>query len=202
MARNSEKAMAMLNRWHQMKHNIVVGVKGRRPRRTEDSDNIKECEYWRHQIIREITQKISEIQNAALGETRLRDLNDNINNLLNEKQRWETRIKDLGGPDYSVTSARLSDALGEELVSTSTSGYKYFGAAKNLPGVREFFEKDSSSTTERRTRAQIYRNITPDYYGWRDEEDSELLALEKKREEELQVELMQAWRDNNQLKST
>jgi hypothetical protein len=46
MARNSEKAMAMLNRWHQMKHNIVVGVKGRRPRRTEDSDNIKECEYW------------------------------------------------------------------------------------------------------------------------------------------------------------
>jgi hypothetical protein len=51
--------------------------------------------FRRHQIIREITQKISEIQNAALGEARLRELNDNINNLLNEKQRWETRIKDV-----------------------------------------------------------------------------------------------------------
>lgn len=74
----------------------------------------------------------------------------------------------LGGPDYTAASTRIVDAMGE-LVSTSKSGYKYFGAAKNLPGVRELFEKDVGPGAERRTRAQIYRTITPDYYGWRDE---------------------------------
>lgn len=47
----------------------------------------------RHQIIREVTQKIAEIQNAGLGEHRIRDLNDEINKLLREKNRWEERIK-------------------------------------------------------------------------------------------------------------
>lgn len=187
----------MLNRWHQMKHNIVVGVRGRRPRRTEESDSIKECEYWRHQIVREVTRKIAEIQNAALGEPRIRDLNDEINKLLREKLRWETRIKELGGPDYSAASTRVVDSMGAELVSTSKSGYKYFGAAKNLPGVRELFEKEVGDAPERRTRAQIYRNITPDYYGWRDEEDPDVLFHEAEKEAELRDSMMKQWQDEH-----
>lgn len=59
--------------------------------------------------------------------------------------------------------------MGAELSSTAHSGYKYFGAAKDLPGVRELFESEIYGQTDKKTRAQLYRNITPDYYGWRDE---------------------------------
>lgn len=195
MARNSEKAMAMLNRWHQMKHNIVTGSTGRRPRMAEDSDNTKECEYWRHQIVREVTRKIADIQNAALGEHRIRELNDDINRLLKEKSRWEDRIKELGGPDYKAASTRVVEAMGSELVASSETGYKYFGAAKDLPGVREMIEKEAATAAPAsRSRAQLYRNIKPDYYGWRDEEDPRLLDAERRKEAELQRELLAKWK--------
>ncbi len=41
---------------------------------------------------------------AGLGEFRIRDLNDEINKLLREKRHWEARIKELGGPDYNVST--------------------------------------------------------------------------------------------------
>ncbi len=39
-----------------------------------------------------------------MPEKRVRDLNDEINKLLREKNRWERRILDLGGPNYFVCS--------------------------------------------------------------------------------------------------
>lgn len=75
----------------------------------------------------------------------------------------------MGGPDYRAASTRIVDVMGSELASTSHSGYKYFGAAKDLHGVRELFESEFAAHTEKRSRAQLYRNISADYYGWRDE---------------------------------
>jgi pre-mRNA-splicing factor ISY1 len=40
---------------------------------------------------------------ASLGEHRLRDLNDEINRMINEKTLWELRIMELNGPDYRVS---------------------------------------------------------------------------------------------------
>ena len=40
---------------------------------------------------------------AGLGEFRIRDLNDEINKLIREKNHWQDRIKELGGPDYFVS---------------------------------------------------------------------------------------------------
>lgn len=37
-----------------------------------------------------------------MGEQRIRDLNDHINYLIREKQKWEKRIFELGGPNYRV----------------------------------------------------------------------------------------------------
>uniref|UniRef100_A0A8C4VYE0 Pre-mRNA-splicing factor ISY1 homolog n=1 Tax=Gopherus evgoodei TaxID=1825980 RepID=A0A8C4VYE0_9SAUR len=64
-------------------------------------------EKWRRQIIGEISKKVAQIQNAGLGEFRIRDLNDEINKLLREKGHWEVRIKELGGPDYAVSLKQL-----------------------------------------------------------------------------------------------
>ncbi|KAF2975584.1 hypothetical protein EK904_010856 [Melospiza melodia maxima] len=80
------------------------------------------------------------IQNAALLEFRIWDLNDEINKLLREKGHWEYRIKELGGPDFARIGLKMLDHEGKEV--PGDRGCKYFEAAKDLPGVREIFERN------------------------------------------------------------
>jgi len=104
MARNAEKAMTTLARWRQSQLEEQGGGKERRPYLASDCSNLKEAEKWRLDIIREVSKKVTQIQNAGLGEFRIRDLNDQINKLLREKRHWEIRIKELGGIHYRFGS--------------------------------------------------------------------------------------------------
>lgn len=61
---------------------------------------------------------------------------------------------------------------------------RYFGAAKQLPGVRELFEREPPRQI-RRTRHQMYAHINADYYGFRDEEDGVLERVEAAAEREI-----------------
>ena len=63
-------------------------------------------------------------------------MNDSINELLKEKLKWEARVTELGGKDYLAERQASSVADGGVAV-LGADGYKYFGAAKNLPRVRE-----------------------------------------------------------------
>ncbi|KAF0756454.1 hypothetical protein AaE_004624 [Aphanomyces astaci] len=175
MARNEEKANSMMNRWTSMKADLSKSFLGRRPFQTSECTNLAEAERYRHQVIRIISRKVSEIQNASLGEHVLRDLNDQINKRIGEKIRWEKRIIELGGATYSVGSGK--DGYDAEGTSLKRGGYKYFGAAKNLPGVRELFEKQDAPKPKR-SRKDIYQGIEPDYYGHLDEDDGELVREE------------------------
>ena len=58
----------------------------------------------------------------------------------------------------------------------------YFGAARNLPGVRDLLEKKEAAA-KKRSRHEIYQTIDADYYGFRDEDDGLLPRLEAKAEE-------------------
>ena len=71
---------------------------------------------------------------AGLGEYRIRDLNDEINKLLREKYHWEVQIFNLGGPNYRRIGPRYLDREGREV--PGNRGYRYFGAARELPGIR------------------------------------------------------------------
>lgn len=64
-------------------------------------------------------------------------------------------------------------------------GYKYYGAAKNLPGVRELFaelEEAAEKKRLQRTRGEMRWNLTADYYGFDGSDDPILLEKEKERE--------------------
>ncbi|XP_058790125.1 pre-mRNA-splicing factor ISY1 homolog [Phymastichus coffea] len=192
MARNAEKAMTTLARWRAAHCN--EGVKReqeRRPYLASECKDLRKAEKWRMQIIREIAKKVAQIQNAGLGEFRIRDLNDEINKLLREKRHWEVQIKDLGGPDYSRTGPRMLDHEGREV--PGNRGYKYFGAAKDLPGVRELFEQEPPPPP-RKTRAELMKDIDADYYGYRDDDDGILAPLEQKDEQEYQQMLIDEWK--------
>jgi len=186
--------MAMLNRWVEMKKELNQRPKRKRPFMASRCNSLVACEIWRKQVMKEITRGVAQIQNAGLGEHRVRDLNDEINKLLREKGHWEDRIKELGGNDYKEQAQRTVDNQGVEL--PGAQGYKYFGAAKDLPGVRELFQKEIPAAP-RKTRAMLYRNVDFDYYGFRDEEDGVILAKEAQMEELLREQAIDEWKSVN-----
>ncbi|XP_072576276.1 pre-mRNA-splicing factor ISY1 homolog isoform X1 [Vulpes vulpes] len=272
MARNAEKAMTALARFRQAQ--LEEGkVKERRPFLASECTELPKAEKWRRQIIGEISKKVAQIQNAGLGEFRIRDLNDEINKLLREKGHWEVRIKELGGPDYGSHRQRererqrhrqrekqapctgsptwdsipgLQDrALGQRQAPNHCAtqgslsaiilkyickhgnsgledrihflfflpnkkvgpkmldhegkevpgnrGYKYFGAAKDLPGVRELFEKEPLPPP-RKTRAELMKAIDFEYYGYLDEDDGVIVPLEQEYEKKFRAGLVEKWK--------
>ncbi|XP_053171970.1 pre-mRNA-splicing factor ISY1 homolog [Scomber japonicus] len=194
MARNAEKAMTALARFRQAQ--LEEGkVKERRPFLASECSELPKAEKWRRQIISEISKKVAQIQNAGLGEFKIRDVNDEINKLLREKGHWEVRIKELGGPDYARVGPRMLDHEGKEV--PGNRGYKYFGAARDLPGVRELFEKEPAPAL-RKTRAELMKEVDAEYYGYRDEDDGVLLPLEALHEKQVVLQAVQKWRTDRE----
>mmetsp|Transcript_19264 Transcript_19264/g.31027 ORF Transcript_19264/g.31027 Transcript_19264/m.31027 type:complete len:240 (+) Transcript_19264:59-778(+) len=182
MARPAEKARAMLNKWVKMREegNSTPAVRGRRPKLASECNHLNDCEHYRNQILREIAGGIAKIQNPALGEHTIRDLNDEINRKLREKYHWNRRIVELGGVDYNAIERQKQIEEGDAQSLAGPGGYRYFGAAKDLPGVKELLEKQIEKIqSKKRAAGDLYRHITPAYFGWRDEEDGVLLELEE-----------------------
>lgn len=194
MARNSEKAMTALARWRAAHLDEKKEVE-RRPYLATECDDLKKAEKFRRQIIGEISKKVAQIQNAGLGEFKLRDINDEINKLLREKGHWEDRIKELDGPDYRKIGPKMLDHEGKEV--PGNRGYKYFGAAKDLPGVRELFEQEPPPPP-RKTRGELMKDIDADYYGYRDEDDGVIVPLEQEAEKKAIAEKVREWKEKQE----
>lgn len=173
----------MLNRFYAAKKDSAAGPADRRPWKASEVTEVHIAEKWRNAVIRDITRGIAEIQNATLGEHRLRDLNDQLNKLLREKKHWEAQIRTLGGPNYAA-APRVVDADGRGALGSG--GYFYFGAAKDLPGVREQFEQKQVDVAKQQ-RGELYQKIDADYYGYRDDDDGLLERLEKKQADKRQT---------------
>ena len=203
MARNEEKAQSMLNRFITLKNEEKKKPKERRPYLASECRDLAEADKWRQQIMREIGRKVAEIQNEGLGEHRLRDLNDEINKLIREKSHWERRIIELGGPNYTKHSAKMTDLEGNIVDVPNPSGrgpgYRYFGAAKKLPGVRELFEKPPE-LRKRKSRYDIYKRIDASYYGYRDDEDGVLEKVEGPAEERMRAAKLAEWEALEEIK--
>ncbi|XP_071817929.1 pre-mRNA-splicing factor ISY1 homolog [Apostichopus japonicus] len=194
MARNSEKAMTTLARFRASQLGETV-EKERRPFLASEENSLRKAERWRRQIIGEVSRRVSQIQNAGLGEFKIRDLNDEINKLLREKGHWEARVVELGGPDYQKVGPKMLDSEGKEV--PGNRGYKYFGAAKDLPGVRELFEQEPTLPA-RKTRAEMMKRIDADYYGYRDEDDGVLVPLEVDHEKQIIADAVGDWRSKKE----
>ncbi|KAF6812319.1 Isy1-like splicing family protein [Colletotrichum sojae] len=190
MARNSEKAQSMLFRFREAQAadlGIIDIGRTRRPRVITEVDSIPSCEKWRGQVLKEISRKVSKIQDPALSDYQIRDLNDEINKLMREKYMWEVQIRNLGGPNYMRGGAKIYDESGREIPGGG-KGYRYFGRARDLPGVKELFEAAKAKATDEKpleTRDDLRKQVNAAYYGYApDEEDEELLAYEAAKEQE------------------
>ena len=182
MARPAEKARAMLNKWVKMREQgnapAVNPRQQKRPHLASECEHLSDAEYYRNQIIREITAGIAKIQNPGMGEHAIRELNDEINKRIREKYHWNKRIFALGGLDYNAIEKKRQIEEGEDIMGGQ---YRYFGAAKDLPGVKEILAKQAKKAVK---KTNVWKSITPDYFGWRDEEDGVLKELEEKAVQE------------------
>ena len=192
MARNAEKAMTTLARWRNAQLG-TLGGKDRRPYLASQCQDLKECQRWRREIVREISKKVTQIQNAGLGEFRIRDLNDEINKLFREKYHWEVQICNLGGPNYRRIAPRYLDGNLEGREVPGNRGYRYFGAARELPGVRELFEQDPPLPVSKKSRAELVKDVDADYYGYCDDDDGILIHLELEAEKDAVAKAVAEW---------
>ncbi|MFH4981340.1 hypothetical protein AB6A40_008049 [Gnathostoma spinigerum] len=193
MARNAEKAMTALARWRRMKEEEEKGPVAKRPNDVGECTNLNDAERYRRQVTTEVAKKIALIQNPGLGEFKIRDLNDEINKLLRVKYAWENRIVELGGQDYRKTAPKELNREGREVAGNR--GYKYFGAAKDLPGVRELFEK-ATIDTSRKNRTELIKFVDADYYGYMDDDDGLLVPLENDAETKARILAEKDWEEN------
>ncbi|KAJ7138572.1 Isy1-like splicing factor [Mycena filopes] len=185
MARNQEKAQSMLYRFREAQQG-ALGLStrsDRRPRMASACKSLRDCERWRGELLREISRKVAKIQDAGLSDYETRDLNDEINGLMREKRHWENQLVALGGANYRRNVAMLDDD-GKEV--PGTKGYKYFGRAKELPGVKELFQSRKKDEDEDNAALAFYKKFLgqgPGYFGDHDE-DAPLLQLERDAEDE------------------
>lgn len=207
MARNSEKAQSMLYRFRasQAAESGLLPTSGtRRPKAPSTVATVPACEKFRGQILRDVSRKLTKIQEDSLSDFQIRDLNDEINKLMKEKWGWERRIRELGGPNYMRGAGGVVfDEQGREIDGGGGGGkgYRYFGRARELPGVKEMFERaakrrmkkdgdesgdDEEGGKKRKGQQQIdRRNLDANYFGFGlDEEDGSLLKYERKKEKE------------------
>ncbi|KAJ3377956.1 NineTeen Complex (NTC) component [Entophlyctis sp. JEL0112] len=174
MARNQEKAQSMLYRFREAQNaELGIGIKNeRRPTNSASVTSVREADKWRGNIIREISRKVSKIQDSGLTEYQVRDLNDRINKLFREKRHWEYRIKELGGPDYRMRREKrfrvveVTDTLAERKSYPALKSC--LSISKGIPALED----------APKTRAEMHKAVGADYYGYRDEEDGKLVAYE------------------------
>jgi pre-mRNA-splicing factor ISY1 len=150
MARNEEKSQSMLFRFREAQAASLglVGRTDRRPRVAASCKDLRQCERWRGEILRDISRKVSKIQDCkltavgllvqgvcsagltdplvwrAVGLTdyEVRDLNDEINKLLREKYHWENQIVALGGANYKRAVGKGDNQGGAS--APGSRGYK------------------------------------------------------------------------------
>ena len=171
---------------------IIDAGRTRRPKMITEVMAIPACEKWRGQVLKEISRKVSKIQDPSLSDFMIRDLNDEINKAMREKHMWEVQIRNLGGPNYMRGGGKVYDEEGRE-VPGSGKGYRYFGRAKELPGVKEMFEAATVKPREEKPldqRNDLRKQVDASYYGYNlDEEDGTLLEYEAQREKDAFEEL-------------
>ncbi len=154
LARTAQKRRSLLNQ-HQKKPKTHIAIGFPRP-----GVSAEECQQAIHSISREISSGISaltQLEDSAVDETIVRNLNDKVNDLLSLRQRWQS----------CLNTTRDADTPMPE-----TGGKKYFGAARKLPearlGRKRVPEEPGGQPLHAPTAGSKFASPSPAYQKWID----------------------------------
>lgn len=173
MSANNKEAQSGINRFiaHKSREAGMLETNPNlRPKYVQKEKSLAQADKWRSVILGEISSKLTKINDTALNDYQVRDLNDDLNKLFKEKRSWEYHIRDLGGPDYLGTQSQLS--LGMQV-----NGHRYYGRAKELPDVTLVLDErkrqaahtnDRQAQLDREAQKLKLRNegLDCEYYGF------------------------------------
>lgn len=100
--------------------------------------------------------------------------------------RRDEKCREIAGKN-DITLLKLN-------LTICSCSYKYFGAAKDLPGVRELFEQEPPPPP-RKTRGELMREVDANYYGYLDDDDGLLIPLEEKASKEALKKSVEEWKE-------
>jgi pre-mRNA-splicing factor ISY1 len=142
------------------------------------------CERWRKRVCEDLDSKLERLYQEPLPEAETRYLNDEVNQMIRELRRWEIRIVELGGIDYSRVTHQTPTG---DMLNTSANHYQYFGRARSLPGVKELLEAERRQRIEAVTSARrigrdtLMERVDCEYYGLYDDSELEREELEREK---------------------
>ncbi|CCH59054.1 hypothetical protein TBLA_0B02120 [Henningerozyma blattae CBS 6284] len=96
MSRNIDKANSILATYQEQQAEKNTGYKDysrfKRPKNVNKINSIEESNQWKNQVVREIKQKIDRMYDLTLNDTQLLEINDEINELIIELNKWNYHI--------------------------------------------------------------------------------------------------------------
>lgn len=130
---------------------------------------IQEAEGWRSRLSEKLRDNLNRLYNEPLPEAETKYLNDKVNEQIKELRRWETRIVELGGIDYSRDGISAPDG---DILNSKTNNYQYFGRARELPIVKELIEAEKkrmnhneSNFQKKLNKDELLQKVDAEYYG-------------------------------------
>lgn len=134
------------------------------------------AEQARRNLLKEISRRLTRIQEKTLDEYQIRILNDELNRMVREKFEWDGCVRRLGGIDRK--NLQFLERLGVlQSGTTSANGYMYFGRAKELAGVQELLNPHQETPK----RAIDQRKLDASYYGYYNDEPTASERLAERR---------------------
>lgn len=154
-ARPCESRNDLLNRWVRMKREERFEKYWEKPSDPGTVLSIATCERWMKRVSNEMNIRLTRLYNEPLKPAETRYLNDEVNKMIQEIRRWQMRILELGGIDYSRQGIKTPNG---DILNTNMNQYLYFGRARNLPGVKELLEEQKKQILNK-YNSKIDKNI-------------------------------------------
>lgn len=137
--------------------------------------------YARKELLKDVSRKLSKINDLTLGHAEIRALNDELNRQVRRIHEWDGRLRELGHRERDKSVKWGDETLPEP---GNVHGYLYFGRAKELPGVKELLNPRKEGKIKLPARIQeMERTADAEYFGV-DDEQAEMARMEREREVE------------------
>ncbi|CCD23156.1 Isy1p NDAI_0B01220 [Naumovozyma dairenensis CBS 421] len=160
MSRNVDKANSVLVRFQEQKAYEETNYKDysryKRPTRVTKVKSLEEALEWKRQVQLEINNKTSRIFDITSSDRQIRDLNDELNDLIKERNRWNWHISNnLNGGTIVKNAQNKEKILGGKLIH----GVRYFGRALELPEVQELIKNEKKERESRHSKIAKYIDL-------------------------------------------
>ena len=106
--------------------------------------------------------------------------------MLAEKVRWEDRVRELGGRNFEESDDQMPDESVDDIMKDK-NGYQYFGAAKNLPEVKQLMKHEAPHAPKTGLK-ELQSRVTAFYLGLEDPSSSDPDAIKLDQLEALEQE--------------